>query len=129
MLKKSRLRGSFNKWHGIRAEKLLKSERQHLYHIYWSLWRKFSWKKSLIVICKILGLFVNPLIADDKYSLLNRNNLLQHIQIDLSEKWKILSQFLLNFINLDSIFNISEKNITLIADVFLNLGIPKNVVR
>ena len=109
MLKKSRLRGSFNKWHGKRAEKLLQSERQHLYHIYWSLWKKFSWKKPLLVIYKILGLFVNPLIAEDKYSLLNRTNLLQHIQMDLSEKWKIFSQFLLNFINLDSILNISEK--------------------
>ena len=81
------------------------------------------------MICKILGLLVNPLTADDKYSLLNENNLLQHIQMHLSQKWKIFSQFILYFINLDSIFNISEKNITLIADVFLILGTPKIVVR
>ena len=37
MSKKSCFRGSFDKWHDKRAEKLLKSERQHLYHIYWSL--------------------------------------------------------------------------------------------
>ena len=129
MPKKSRFRWSCDKWHGKQAEKLLKSERQHLYHIYWSLWRKLSWKKSLLMICKILGLLVNPLTADDKYSLLNENNLLQHIQMHLSQKWKIFSQFILYFINLDSIFNISEKNITLIADVFLILGTPKIVVR
>ena len=129
MLKKSRFRVSFDKWHAKRAGKLFKSERQHFYHIYWSLWRKFSWKKSLLMILKILGLFVNPLTADDKYSLLNRNNLLQHIQVHLSQKWKIFSQFPLNFINWDSIFNISEKNIMLIPDVFLKVGTPKNVVR
>ena len=30
---------------------------------------------SLLLICKILGLFVNLLAADEKYSLLNRDNL------------------------------------------------------
>ena len=33
--------------------------------------------KSLLVICKILGLFVNTLNSDDKYSVLNRENLTQ----------------------------------------------------
>ena len=30
---------------------------------------------SPLVICEILGLSVNPLIVDDKYSLRNRENL------------------------------------------------------
>ena len=58
-----------------------------MYHIYWSLWKQFSWKKSLLVIRKI-GLFVKALASDDKYSLLNRDNLLQHLQRQLSEKEK-----------------------------------------
>ena len=33
------------------------------------------------------------------------------------------------FWNLDSILNIFEKNMTLIADVFLNLRTPENLVR
>ena len=78
MSKKSCFRGSFDNWHGKQTDKLLKSEREHLYHIYWSLWKQFSCKKSVLVICKILGLFVNPLTADDKYSLLTPGNLLQH---------------------------------------------------
>ena len=81
MSKNSFFRGPFEKWHGKRAETLLKSERRHLHHIYWSLWRQLSWKRSLWMICKILGLFVNPLTADNKYSLLNRNNLFQHFQM------------------------------------------------
>ena len=86
MCKKSRFRGPFNKQHGKRAQTLLQSGRQHLYHIYWSLWRKLSRKKRLLVIWKILRLFVNTLKADDKYSPLNRDNLTQPIQTLLSHK-------------------------------------------
>ena len=42
---------------------------------------------------------------------------------------KCFLNFILHFINLDTIFNIFKKKMTLIADVFLNLQIPKNVVR
>ena len=52
----------------------------------------------------------------------------------LSQKHKIVSHFLfcfffLNFLNLDSILNIFGKNMTIKADVFLNLRTPKDVVR
>ena len=39
-------------------------------------------------MCEILGLFVNTLTANDKYSLLNRDNLTQLIQMKLSQKQK-----------------------------------------
>ena len=52
----------------------------------------FSWKKSLLVICKIVGLFVNTLVADE-YSLLNIDNLTQPIQMQLPQKQKTLSKF------------------------------------
>ena len=42
---------------------------------------------------------------------------------------KYFLHFFLHFLNLDSILNIFEKKMTLIADVFLNLRTPKNVVR
>ena len=41
---------------------------------------------SLSVICEILGLVVKSFTADDKYSLLNRDNLLQPIERKLSKK-------------------------------------------
>ena len=48
--------------------------------------------------------------------------------MQISQKRKIFSHFfLLNFLNLDSIFRIFKK-ITLMADVFLNLQSPKDVV-
>ena len=52
-----------------------------------------SSKKSLLVLCKVSRLFVNTLSGDDKYSLLNRDNLTKPIQILISQKVKIFSQF------------------------------------
>ena len=98
MSKKSCFRGPFNKKHGKRAETLLKSERQHLYHIYWSILRQFRWKKCLLVIWKILGLFVKILNADHKYSLLYRENLKKPIQMQLSQKQKFIFQFVSAFL-------------------------------
>ena len=42
-------------------------------------------------------MFVNTLTADDKYSLLNRDNLTQPIRTPLSQKIKAFSQFFLAF--------------------------------
>ena len=97
MSKKSRFRGPFDKWHGKLADTLLNSERQQLYHTYRSLWRKLGLKKSLWMIWKILGVFVNPLTADDMYSLLNGGNLLQHFQMQLSQKRKSFCELFFAF--------------------------------
>ena len=95
--KMSRFREPFNKWHGKPVETQFKAERQHLYHIFLSLLKHSSWKTSLLVICKILGLFVNPLTANDKHSLLKRSNLLQHFEMQLSQKRKSFSAFFFAF--------------------------------
>ena len=42
-------------------------------------------------------MFVNTLTADDKYSLLNRDNLRQPIRTRLSQKHKAFSEFFLAF--------------------------------
>ena len=95
---KSRFKGSFPKQHGYWAQTLLKFAWQHLYHIYWSFWRQFTCRKSLLVTCKISRLFPNTLSADGKYSLLNRDNLTQPIQIQLSRKQKSFSDFFSTFL-------------------------------
>ena len=65
--------------------------------------------------------------------LLTESNLLQHFQMQLFEVPKTFSQFFffffLDFRNLESIFNVFKKKMTLIADVFSNLGTIKYVVR
>ena len=46
----------------------------------------------------MLKLFVKTLTADDKYSLLNRDNLTEPIQILLSQKQTTLSRFFFAFL-------------------------------
>ena len=55
---------------------------------------QLSWKKSLLFTCQILVLLVNTLAANEKYPVLNRDNLTIPIQMQLSEKEKTFSQFL-----------------------------------
>ena len=93
MCKKSPSRLSFQKEYGKRVSALLKSERQHLYHIYWSMGRQFNCKKSLLVIWKILRSFLNILKSVEKYSLPNRQYLTQPIQVQLSQKQKTFTWF------------------------------------
>ena len=88
MSKEPRFREPFHKQHGKRAEALLKSASQHLYHIHWSLPTQYTWKKSLLLTCQILGLLVNTLAADEKYPLLKRDNLTIPIQMQLYQKKK-----------------------------------------
>ena len=95
---KSRFKGSFKKQHGKCAQTLFKFAWQKLYHINWSLWRQLNFKKFLSVICKISRLFPNTLGADGKYSLLNRDNLTQSIQMQLSRKQKTFSEFFSAFL-------------------------------
>ena len=51
----------------------------------------------MLALCNILRLFVNTLTADDKYSLLNRSDLTQPIQILLSQKQKSFYEFFSTF--------------------------------
>ena len=129
MSKKSRCRRPFEKQHGKRSQTLLKSARQQLYNIYWTLWRKVSREDSLLVICKILQRFVNTLTADDKYYLLNRDIFKQEIEMELSKKQKLFVNLFLHFWNLDQIFNIFDKKMTIVANLFPRLRTAKDVAR
>ena len=56
-----------------------------------------SRKKSFLVRRKALSLFVNTLSANDKYSLLKRDNLTQRIRTQLSQKQKPFYQCIFAF--------------------------------
>ena len=83
----------------------------------------------MLVLWKILRLFVNKLTADDKYSILNRDNLTQPIQILLSQKQNIFSQFFSLCLESKINFEQFQRKMTLIANVFPNLPSPKKVIR
>ena len=61
------------------------------------------------MIWKVLKLFVNALTARDKYSLRDRHNLTQPIQMQLSVKEKSLSQFFFQFLKSTLNFKHSPK--------------------
>ena len=94
MSKKPRFREPFDKLHFKGAQAVLKSSSQHLYAIDSSLPSQYTWKKSLLLTCQILGLLVNTLAADEMYPLLKRDNLTIPIQMQLSQKQKPFSAFL-----------------------------------
>ena len=52
----------------------------------------------MLILCKILGLFVNTSTDDNKYSLLYQENLTQPIQILLTQKRKTFSSFFSAFL-------------------------------
>ena len=68
-----------------------------------------KFENSLFVIRKILGLFCNTLTAGQKYSLLNRDNLMQHTQTQLSLKKKNFYGFFSPFLTLRFYFQHIQK--------------------
>ena len=130
MSKKSHIRGCFDKQYGKRSQILFKSVSQHLYSIHWSLAMKLCSKKSLLLICLILGPLVNTLAADENYPLHNREYLTIPIQMYLSEKKKTFSQFFATFLKSKLNFgNFEKKKDDLHSFCISEITYSKNVVR
>ena len=125
---KSGFGGQFENKHTKTVQRMLKSAPRYLYNICWSMWILFSWKKCVLVLCKILGLFLNTLTDDEKYCLLYRKNWMQPIQILLSQKKKTFSHFFSPFLKSTLNFQQSQTKMTLLADVFPKLPSPKKVI-
>ena len=86
-------------------------------------------QKSLLETWKFFSRFLNTLTADDKYSLISRDNWMQTIQMHLSQKQKIFSEFFSAFFESALNFEHFQKKMTLIAYVFPKLPTTKNVLR
>ena len=129
MSKKSSLRGPIDEPFGKRAQARFKSASLHLYHIYRSLSSQLSWKKSLLLTCQILGLLVNTLAADEKYPVLNRDNLTIPIQTQLSQKQKTFSQFFAAFLKFRLNFEYFETKYAPLRFCVSQITASENVVR
>ena len=57
---------------------------------------------SFLVICELLGLPVNTLTANDKYSLCNRGNLPHSIKMQSSQTYRTFSQSFAAFLKCTS---------------------------
>ena len=67
--------------------------------------------------------------VNEKHYLLNRDNLTQAFQIQLSEKQKIFLHFFFAFLKSMLNFKHLPKKVTLIAYIFQQTPGPKNMVR
>ena len=76
-------RTSFDSQHVNGCQTLMKSAWAPFYYIFWSLIGKTTWKISPLLNFEILGLFVNTLTADDKYSVPDCDHLQFPIQRQL----------------------------------------------
>ena len=65
--KEHRLGTGFASQHVKASQLLAKSPWERFYHVPLSFSEKFIWKMSHLVLCEILGVFVDKLTADGKY--------------------------------------------------------------
>ena len=85
-------------------------------------------QKSLLETSKFFSRFLNTLTADDRYSLISKDNSMQTIQMHLSQKQNFFSEFVSAF--LESPLNLEhfQKMMALIAYIFRNLPTTKDVL-
>ena len=69
---------------------------------------KIELEKVCLILSEILGVFVNTLIANDKYSVGNMKYLPQPVQLDLCKK-NLFLKFFAGYLKSTSIFEHSEK--------------------
>ena len=86
-------------------------------------------QKSLLETWKFFSRFFHTFTADDKYSVITRDNWMQTIQKHLSQKQKLLSEFFSAFFESALNFEHFQKKMTLIAYVFPKLPTTKHVLR
>ena len=127
--KKPNCRTPFNSQHVNGSQISVKSASHYFYLNSPSLWAKLILKISLLVICEILGVFVNTLTADDKYNLGNCANLQLPITVQLSKKLKAFSQFFVPYLEFISTFKHFEQKTSVIVNIFPQLPIVKDLVR
>ena len=80
------------------------------------------------MIHKILTLFANTLIVDEKHYLLNTDNLTEPIQMQLYQKQKSFPEFFFAFSKSILNFNHSPKKMTLIDIALTEIPAPKSMV-
>ena len=86
-------------------------------------------QKSLLDTWKFFSRFLSRLTTGDNYSLVRRDNLMETIDMNLSQKQNVFSQFFSAFFESALKFEHFQKKITLIAYVFPKLPSTKNVLR
>ena len=79
--------------------------------------------------CEFLGLVVNRFVADEKYPVLNRDNLTIPIQIELSQGTKNFSEFFSSVFKSSLNFELLEEKDDPHSFCIFEVTDPENVVR
>ena len=87
-----------------------------------------EFEKLLLDTWKFFRCFINTLTANDKYSLISKDKCMQTIQMHLSQKKNILSQFFSAFFESALNFEHFQQNMTLIAYVSPKFSTTKNLL-
>ena len=109
LCKKRPFRQSFGRQHVEVSQILAKCPSQHIYHVCSSFWGKLILKLSPLVLGEVLVMFLNTLSADRKYPIEDWENLQLQIQMQLSQKQKLFSQFFFRFLKSTSNFKRFER--------------------
>ena len=88
-----------------------------------------EFEKSLLDTWKFFRPFLNTLTANDKYSLYSKDKVMQTIQMHLSQKQNLFSEFFSAFFESALNFEHFRKKMNLIAYVFSKLRTKKDVLR
>ena len=86
-------------------------------------------QQSLLDTWKFYSRYLNTLTTGDNYSLVSRDNRMQTIQMHLSQKQNVFSEFFTAFFEFALNFEHFQKKMTLIAYVFPKLPTTKHVLR
>ena len=86
-------------------------------------------EKSLLDTWKFFRPFLEAYTPHDKYSLTSRDKWMQTIQMNLSQKQNVFSEFFCSFFESALNFEPFENKMTLIAYVFPKLPTTKDVLR
>ena len=113
----------------MHAEKLVKSPWEHFYLVFSSFPGNLVCKMSPLVSGEILGLSLNIWTSDGKYPVQGCENLQLPIQMQLSEKRSIFSEFFIPFLESTSNFKDFQKKMILIANIFSKLHTVNILVR
>ena len=100
---------------------MLETARLAFLNIFSALFENLDSEKSLLVTPKILVLSLYTLTADDKYSLCNKDNLQQPIQMELSNKQNFFSQLSAASVKFTFQFHHFEEKMSLMALLFRKL--------
>ena len=129
MCKKSLFRGPFNNQQGKWNQTVLKSEWHPFYHIYWSLWKQLSSKKSLLAIGKKpTTIFWHSDCRSQVFSSCQRQFNAVNSDAIVSKRKNFFSCFS-PFLKFRRNFEHCQNKMVLIADVFSKLPTRKAVVR